>query len=813
MDLRLMRAPRFLAAAAALLIAVLPVRADQILPQGRIVGTDSANGDILFGALKLGKRQGGKTLFQPDAIQIQGPGSTGQIDGMTAAPDTSATRARSMAERAGDFVNLLDYGPVYFGKTITAAQAAANTQAFLLATNRAIQRNAKGVWMPGEDIVVAIDPARQQPPLHPGNPNGFLYVGNGTKLWAYGTDRSNMTGIALFEGCKGTCGFMGDVTLDVLNPLFDQGVVTAVTGTYIEVALDWAPTWSDAKIIYTIKDDTPYAYTLKAGNANALDAGVKLTNTTGLTYRIDLTGSNGVSPSYLDTSVLAVGTEVVIQHQAGGPGAITAAESDQLVVPPGLVINGGNGSALYAAETPVRWLGRVEAPMVSTPRGYIRKRLAVTADALHITSGGGGAGTYIGGSIADTADDSVNLISYIGPVQSRVDATHLQVTVGPGTYGFPKLGHEFVLLDGGRADQGTFRVTGISGTLAPSATMVLTVDRTLPTGIDTTWEITNATLSRGYEIAAGFTAKRSRAAGIRTSGRNTKIGPVFISETMGPGFTNTTYGDTEYAPASDSQMGPFTMRRVNYGKGDERQAALVFAPTRLNGTAVTKGAAGRLRIAGIDVVDTNGPVMAVDGVDQLSVGYLRGTNVNLSPSGFDGFTGGFAQVVNSGQVEIGSASLFGTTPLPFNLSGVDRFRMRSVTNVTAPTTGATTIDADTGAAVAYMPTLSSLNGQPITTASATASYSVKDKVATIYWSASITTAGGAAGSYLVLSTPAGLVSAAGATGTGRESAQLGIGLVPVISANVPAFAVYGGGNQPTIGNGYLLSGTLSFPLP
>lgn len=49
------------------------------LPQGEI----RANGDITFGnALKLGKREGNKTIITPDVLQILGPGSTGDVSGM-----------------------------------------------------------------------------------------------------------------------------------------------------------------------------------------------------------------------------------------------------------------------------------------------------------------------------------------------------------------------------------------------------------------------------------------------------------------------------------------------------------------------------------------------------------------------------------------------------------------------------------------------------------------------------------------------------------------------------------------------------------
>jgi hypothetical protein len=82
-----MRVSRFLAAAAALFIAVLPARADQILGPGRITG---ANKVVLPGGPTLGLWQGGKFTSQPDAIQIQGSGSTGDVSGMSVTPNAAA---------------------------------------------------------------------------------------------------------------------------------------------------------------------------------------------------------------------------------------------------------------------------------------------------------------------------------------------------------------------------------------------------------------------------------------------------------------------------------------------------------------------------------------------------------------------------------------------------------------------------------------------------------------------------------------------------------------------------------------------------
>ncbi len=75
------------AALAALTFASASARADQILPPGRI----SNGNDILFGAIKFGKRVAGKTVLQPDSIEIQGDGSTGNVSATSVKPTDKST--------------------------------------------------------------------------------------------------------------------------------------------------------------------------------------------------------------------------------------------------------------------------------------------------------------------------------------------------------------------------------------------------------------------------------------------------------------------------------------------------------------------------------------------------------------------------------------------------------------------------------------------------------------------------------------------------------------------------------------------------
>lgn len=91
---------RFLAALLALLTLSAPALAQtRALPPGEI----RANGDITFGnALKLGKRDAGKTIITPDALQILGPGSTGDASTMSVAPTGFGATAASLTTLLGN---------------------------------------------------------------------------------------------------------------------------------------------------------------------------------------------------------------------------------------------------------------------------------------------------------------------------------------------------------------------------------------------------------------------------------------------------------------------------------------------------------------------------------------------------------------------------------------------------------------------------------------------------------------------------------------------------------------------------------------
>lgn len=808
---------RIALALVAALLSLPAAAADEPLTPARVIGAGPNSGDVLLGALKLGRRQAGKLTLTPDALQAAGDISGGRLfgDGSgVGSASRGSTLLRTLFDRASDYVNVLNFPPgITFGKSATAAQITANVTTIRAAIVAAKNDGKAGIWFPSGDIVVSEDASG--PPLIASNiPTGFIFRGDGTRFWLGDFVTGGTQRLVLFNQCKIVCGFAGNVTVDALNPVYDQGIITAVGSGYFDVALDWVPKFSAVADIWTIEENTPKAYLAKAGSGG-IGPGLPLTDT-GATaangariYRVNTSGTPvPILPGTYSTP--AVGMEVVLRHTGFGGAVIHAVESDLIDVPEGFTVNGSHGAGLYAGEAAIQWRGRIEAPVISTPRGPMRRRLATSADGLHITSGG--RGTTIAGTVCDTGDDLVNIYGYNGPATARLSATQITAPITGAVYGFPKLGEVVDFIDANRAFGGPPR--RVIARSDSNGTATLTFDGSVPDGLSNTWEIANRTLNENYEILNGFHGCRSRAAGIRDGAARSKIGDIFLSEIMGPAITSTTYGDYEYTPGDLKTIGNIKAQRVNYGAGDEPLAAILIAPSLRNGQPVGKGAAGRVRISSLDVTDTNGRVLAVRGASQVAIGALRGTNTNLSPTTFDGVTNVFASFGDANRVEIGSASLFGTSPLPIALRNVDAFRMRNPVGVIAPASGATTIDADTGGGIAYTPALSALNGQAITAATASATYSISAKVCTIFYSATVTTAGPAAGSYLALSTPPGPCSTAASVGngTGRENAQLGIAVVAVINPGPSAFAIYGGGNQATINNGYQITGSINFPL-
>ncbi len=96
---------KLLAAALASVAVVAPAHADKVLGPGRI---DNANRVTLPGGPILGTFVDGKYVAQPDAIQVRGAGSTGDVSTMSVYPGVGPV-LRSLKDRLGDQVHLEDY--------------------------------------------------------------------------------------------------------------------------------------------------------------------------------------------------------------------------------------------------------------------------------------------------------------------------------------------------------------------------------------------------------------------------------------------------------------------------------------------------------------------------------------------------------------------------------------------------------------------------------------------------------------------------------------------------------------------------------
>lgn len=107
---------RFLASFSVLLALSAPAMAQtRALPPGEI----RANGDITFGnALKLGKREGNKTIITPDTLQILGLGSTGDITDMSVRTPKAPGGQSLALFLSATARSVLDYIPRQYHATI-----------------------------------------------------------------------------------------------------------------------------------------------------------------------------------------------------------------------------------------------------------------------------------------------------------------------------------------------------------------------------------------------------------------------------------------------------------------------------------------------------------------------------------------------------------------------------------------------------------------------------------------------------------------------------------------------------------------------
>lgn len=112
-----MKTLRILLAGLFALQLVLPAQAldpDRVLPALRIKPT----GDVMLDSrLRIGRDQSGKFIGTPERVEIQGPGSTGDVSGMSVTAPGSGSVARALSAHFGDVFRGADYGIVCDGAT------------------------------------------------------------------------------------------------------------------------------------------------------------------------------------------------------------------------------------------------------------------------------------------------------------------------------------------------------------------------------------------------------------------------------------------------------------------------------------------------------------------------------------------------------------------------------------------------------------------------------------------------------------------------------------------------------------------------
>ncbi|UMY16674.1 hypothetical protein MMB17_18605 [Methylobacterium organophilum] len=91
-------------------------------------GTLKSDGTISFGSglPNLGKRQAGKTILTPDALQIGGPGSTGEAADFSVTAPVTGAFAYGLGERSADEVNVMAFIPPGLRADIRAGTSTAD---------------------------------------------------------------------------------------------------------------------------------------------------------------------------------------------------------------------------------------------------------------------------------------------------------------------------------------------------------------------------------------------------------------------------------------------------------------------------------------------------------------------------------------------------------------------------------------------------------------------------------------------------------------------------------------------------------------
>jgi hypothetical protein len=623
--------------------------------------------------------------------------TNGDASGTSVTP-TGGLASAILSDLFARSVDIRNFGPVTLGKAVTSAQIAANTAAVDAAIVRAKQIGASGIVLPPGDLVLtksaAAPTSYERPGVYVQGANSFYVIGQNTTIWSDGTDRNSFHGAIGFSSCTGRCGIAGTITVDVLNPSSAQGTVVAINGTSsVDVLLDWAPTFGDVQRANRQLANGMADFVVNS-SAGSNAAGYSLTQVSGLTYRLSLSGTGST-----DISHLAVGDRMTLTHQIYGGLAVWGYGNDLIDIGDSVLIAGSHGMGVNMVDSPTIGTVRIRPGK----HNGIRKILATEADGTNFL-GSGGTNVLIDSHC--TGDDAVNFGSYDAPVAGQTDTTH--ITVGRSTPECPwRVGDSALILDGTHAVQATATISAVSDT--GSGPVALTFATPVPSSMTTAWSLVNATSGGRYELRAGSRVSRARGALLRTSATDFHVGSVSVDRSNAVMFVQTFNGQ-EFGSFNIGVFDRITATRVNNLPGStiSDTSIVKILPTTDGTTPIARGGQGRLLIGAMDVIDTNAGIFNAQGLDLLKVGAM-----SVEGAGAVNASASFATLADINRAEFNNVSRSGGSGA-ITATDVGTLRMRNAPQIVAPSSGVTTLDVL--GTQTYTPTLSS--GSTVTTSGA-----------------------------------------------------------------------------------------------
>ncbi|GJD92933.1 hypothetical protein [Methylobacterium iners] len=602
-----------------------------------------------------------------------------------------ADRTITVKEVLSRQVDVRNYGTVTIGKNATDAQIVESTRAVQRAIAVAVFFKLQKVIFPAGDLVLGGTLGGNGAALVMTQGKDLILQFNSTTIWLTGSTSNDQGGLVdycgliWFDRCKGRCGFEGELTIEQLNPPVNQGgIVAVVPGQYLEVQLDWVPTWTSLNVVslWNLLEGVQGLVFVRENTPLQPVAG------TPGRYRIptNLAGTAVLNEAFSGIPSL-VGQRITIQHRQYGRDCIIARDCETIVIPSTVTLHSCLGSGIYGVRARILSDMTIEAGF----HNGIKRQMGISSDGPHLINC---AGSVIGGQVFDTGDDAVNLAGYIAPVISRDGPNQLTVQYLAPFEALPRHGELIEIVN---ANYSRIVFTQALNPVAnPGAgTYTFTTQAPLPAFTATPWYLLVREGSIGCQIKSGFRCGRTRAAGIRSSMTQVNIGDICVSNTLYEAVVGGSFFGLEYAVYEDVVLGEVDGFNIGMSRDPVRPAiaAICFDPLKPDGNHVGKGAAGNLTIKGAHIRNANCRALYVSGSLKATVGKIVAENINRFPVARDGLPAGdFAQFVNCEEVETRDFSPFGSAPGFVNLQALTRLSGRGWRNLVTPSGGATVID-------------------------------------------------------------------------------------------------------------------------